>query len=83
MVYIFTTWLADKRRIGWRFLGAGFEVYWYGIFIVGGIAFGGVVVSLFSGGTGTAVFRQSVPVTVQNKPISALALPAEIEQHPH
>lgn len=62
-------------------LGAGFEVYWYGIFIVGGIALGAYVVSCLAAERGTAVFRQSVPVIIQNKPISALALPAEIEQH--
>lgn len=62
-------------------LGDGFEVYWYGICIVGGIALGAYVVSCLAGDRGTAVFRQQVPVKIQNKPISSLQLPEEIEQH--
>lgn len=59
-------------------LGQGFEVYWYGIWIVGGIALGAYVVSCLADGRGTAVFRQQVPTAIQQKPIAILELPDEI-----
>ncbi len=59
-------------------LGQGFEVYWYGIWIVGGIALGAYVVSCLADGRGTAFFRQQVPTAIQQKPIAILELPDEI-----
>ncbi|MFO7683042.1 MAG: prolipoprotein diacylglyceryl transferase [Chloroflexota bacterium] len=59
-------------------LGQGFEVYWYGIWIVGGIALGAYVVSRLAEGRGTAVFRQQVPTAIQQKPIDILDLPDDI-----
>jgi hypothetical protein len=59
-------------------LGQGFEVYWYGIWIVGGIALGAYVVSRLAEGRGTAVFSQQVPTAIQQKPIAILDLPDDI-----
>ena len=61
-------------------LGGGFDVYWYGICIVGGIALGAYVVSQLALERGTAVFQQHVPPAIQSRPLTDLDLPDEITQ---
>ena len=61
-------------------LGGGFDVYWYGICIVGGIGLGAYVVSQLALERGTAVFQQHVPPNLQSRPLADLNLPAEINQ---
>lgn len=59
-------------------LGGGFDVYWYGICIVGGIGLGAYVVSQLALERGTAVFHQHVPHSLQTRPLADLDLPEEI-----
>ena len=61
-------------------LGAGFEVYWYGICIVGGIALGAYVVSRLAEERGTAVFTKEVRFNIRKQPLSVLDLPDELAQ---
>ena len=61
-------------------LGAGFEVYWYGICIVGGIALGAFVVSRLAEERGTAVFTKEVRYNIRKQPLSVLDLPEELTQ---
>ncbi|MCA9874522.1 MAG: prolipoprotein diacylglyceryl transferase [Anaerolineales bacterium] len=61
-------------------LGTGFQVYWYGICIVSGIALGAYVVSRLANERGTAVFNQEVPASSQQTTLNALKLPRKITQ---
>ncbi|MBE2220861.1 MAG: prolipoprotein diacylglyceryl transferase [Anaerolineae bacterium] len=61
-------------------LGSGFEVYWYGICIVGGIALGAYVVSRLADERGTAVFTKEVRFNIRKQPLSILDLPEELSQ---
>lgn len=55
-----------------------FDVFWYGIWIVGGIALGSWVVASLATERAEKVFEQTVPRKVQQRPLSALELPDEI-----
>lgn len=57
----------------------GFEVYWYGVWITGGIALGAYVVSRLMYERGAASFNNHVPAHLQKKPLTSLELPAEIQ----
>jgi len=61
-------------------LGSGFDVYWYGICIVGGIGLGAYVVSRLALERGTAVFQQNVPANLQARPLTDLDLPEDINK---
>lgn len=56
-----------------------FDVFWYGIWIVGGIALGSWVVASLARERGEAVFRKIVPYKIRQRPLSSLELPDEIE----
>ncbi|PID84901.1 MAG: prolipoprotein diacylglyceryl transferase [Chloroflexi bacterium] len=58
----------------------GFEVYWYGICIVGGIALGASVVSRLAEERGTAVFMKVVPSHIRQQPLHSLNLPEALGQ---
>ena len=55
-------------------------VYWYGIWIVGGISLGAVVISQLAKERMLALFAETVPVDVQQRAISSLNLAEEIEK---
>ncbi|MCA9932823.1 MAG: prolipoprotein diacylglyceryl transferase [Anaerolineales bacterium] len=55
-----------------------FDIYWYGIWIVGGIALGAYVVSELAGERATAVFNQHISPSTQQISLSELDLPDEI-----
>jgi phosphatidylglycerol---prolipoprotein diacylglyceryl transferase len=57
-----------------------FDVFWYGIWIVGGIALGSWVVASLAEERGIKVFNQSVPWKIRQRPLSAIDLPQEISQ---
>jgi len=61
-------------------IGSGFEVYWYGICIVSGIALGAYVVSRLAAERGTAVFNKEVRYKIRKQPLTILGLPEEISQ---
>lgn len=57
-----------------------FDVYWYGIWIVGGIALGSWVVASLAKERGEKVFRKSVPYKLRERPLNSLELPDEVAQ---
>ena len=54
-------------------------VYWYGIWIVGGISLGAYVISQLARGRMLAVFEATVPAAVRQRAIATLNLSDEIE----
>ncbi|MBK7916086.1 MAG: prolipoprotein diacylglyceryl transferase [Chloroflexi bacterium] len=67
------------NRVAFSF-GGGFDVYWYGLCIVGGIALGAFVVADLALRRGTAVFQEHVPAAIRARSLADLALPEEIHQ---
>ena len=57
-----------------------FSVYWYGIFIVRGIALGAYVVSDLASDRAIRLFTQSVSAKIQSVAITALNFPETIQQ---
>ncbi len=57
-----------------------FDVYWYGIWIVSGIALGCWVVASLAADRARHLFVQTVPKDIQNQPLSYLGLPEDLEQ---
>ncbi|MCB9445124.1 MAG: prolipoprotein diacylglyceryl transferase [Ardenticatenaceae bacterium] len=57
-----------------------FDIYWYGIWIVGGIALGAYVITRLAKSRGEAVFEAKVPAVVRERPLTDLDLPDEIQQ---
>ncbi|MBX3059108.1 MAG: prolipoprotein diacylglyceryl transferase [Anaerolineae bacterium] len=53
-------------------------IFWYGIFIVGGIALGGYVVSRLANERAVALFNEVVPASVQGQDTAVLGLSAEL-----
>lgn len=53
----------------------GLPVYWYGIFIVGGIALGATIVSRLAWQRWRETFLESVPDSIRQLPITAVSLP--------
>lgn len=73
-------WLAGYMpgRVALRIAALDFDIYWYGVWIVGGIALGAFVVAELARARATAVFQQHVPLAVRQIPLTALDLPDEI-----
>ncbi len=67
-------------RVAIHIPGLNFDVFWYGIWIVGGIALGAYVISRLARERAVALFDAHVPATLRQKPVSDLALPDEIQQ---
>ena len=57
-----------------------FDIYWYGIWIITGIALGCWVVAALASERAQAVFVQSVPEDVRRQPLAFLGLPQDIEE---
>ena len=57
-----------------------FDVYWYGIWIVGGIALGSWVVANLANERGIKIFHNNVPWKVRQRPLKDLKFPQEIKQ---
>lgn len=55
-----------------------FDVFWYGIWIVGGIALGCWVVASLARERGERLFRQTVPIKLRKRPLTSLDVPDEI-----
>lgn len=68
------------NRVAISIPALNFDVYWYGIWIVGGIALGAYVITRLTLSRGEAVLQQTVPVEVRQRPLSDLDLPDEIQQ---
>jgi phosphatidylglycerol---prolipoprotein diacylglyceryl transferase len=67
-------------RAALRIPSLNFDIYWYGIWIVGGIALGCGVAAYLARLRGVAVFEAAVPLTVRQKSVAELDLPDEIGQ---
>jgi phosphatidylglycerol:prolipoprotein diacylglycerol transferase len=67
-------------RVFIRIAPLKFDVYWYGVCIVGGIGLGSYVVSRLVLERGTLLFTEQVPRSLQRKPLASLKLPGEIER---
>ncbi|HET6447339.1 MAG TPA: prolipoprotein diacylglyceryl transferase [candidate division Zixibacteria bacterium] len=57
-----------------------FDIYWYGIIIVAGIALGAYVTSKLAGERAEQTFQEEVRADIRRVPISALELPLELER---
>ncbi len=55
-----------------------FEVFWYAVVIVSGIALGAYVIAQLAQEKAQEVFARTVPKVVRERPLSALTLPEEI-----
>lgn len=80
---LYITHLATGKtpsRVAIHIPGLNFDVFWYGIWIVGGIALGAYVISRLAQERALASFNAHVSAQIQQKPISDLTLPDEILQ---
>ncbi len=66
-------------RVAWHIAPLNFDIYWYGIWIVGGIALGAYVVAGLARERATAVFHHHVPANLRQIPLTDLDLPDEIQ----
>ena len=57
-----------------------FDIFWYGIFIVGGIALGTLVTSRLAAERAELTMKEYVPSKIRRRPLSSLELPDEISQ---
>ncbi len=60
--------------------GVDLPIFWYGIFIVGGIILGALVVAKLAEERARRVFATAVPLAIQNRAITALKLKESIRQ---
>jgi phosphatidylglycerol:prolipoprotein diacylglycerol transferase len=56
-----------------------FDVFWYGIFIIGGVALGSYVTARLAAERANELFDETVPQKLQGLPTTRLDLPAEIQ----
>ncbi len=57
-----------------------FDIFWYGIWIVGGIALGCWVVASLARERGERLFRKTVPIKLRKRPLTTLNVPEEIAE---
>lgn len=67
-------------RVAFRISIFNFDVFWYGVIIVTGIALGTYVTSKVAANRADWVFQKHVPSSVQALPITKLSLPKEISK---
>ena len=65
-------------RVAFRISSFNFDVFWYGVIIVSGIALGTFVTSKVAIGRAEWEYKKHVPPRIQAQPISKLDLPNEI-----
>lgn len=68
------------NRVFFHFAPLDFDIYWYGVCIVGGIALGAFVVSRLVEQRATAIFEARVPKAWRNRSLSRLKLPEEMHR---
>ena len=78
LYHLVTGFTPDRVAVPIPFLGI--DVYWYGIFIVGGIMLGAYVVSRLALERALPIFDEHVPLSLRRRPLSDLNLPDEIQQ---
>ncbi len=67
-------------RVAIHIPGLDFDIFWYGIWIIGGIALGSYVVTRLARERALALLNKHVPARLQQKSIVDLNLPEEIIQ---
>ena len=65
-------------RVALRIEALGFDVFWYGIWIVGGIALGSWVVASLAEGRAEELFTATVPDRIRRIPLASLSPPAAL-----
>lgn len=65
-------------RAAFRIPVVNLEVYWYGIWIVGGIALGSFVVASLARERAEGIFARTVPAVVRKRAVAVLELPDEM-----
>ena len=78
LVHLSTGWTPD--RVAFDIPGFNLPVYWYGICIVGGIALGAWVIAEIAEQRATAVFQNSIPQTVRERPLDSTPLSPSIQE---
>ena len=78
LVHVRTGFTPDRVAVSIEALG--FDIYWYGIIITGGIALGAYVVSRLALERARRTMMRRVPAAVRNESLSALDLPEEIRR---
>lgn len=71
---------ATPNRVFIHIAPIGFDIFWYGVCIMGGIALGTYVVSRLVRERALASFDETVPQSLKEKDLSTLSLPAEIKR---
>jgi phosphatidylglycerol:prolipoprotein diacylglycerol transferase len=77
-IYHLTTGYTPDR-VAWQLPGVALDIYWYAICIVVGMALGAFVVARVARERALAIWRQTVPVEVRERPLASLALPEEMQ----
>ena len=67
------------HRVAFEIPGLGIEVFWYGLWIVGGMALAAYVVAYLLAERMAEVFASHVPMALQERPLQDLDLPDDIE----
>ncbi|HCB49364.1 MAG TPA: prolipoprotein diacylglyceryl transferase [Chloroflexi bacterium] len=67
-------------RIAFQIEVFNFSIFWYGIFIVGGIAMGSWVTARLAAERAQFDFKEHVPPDLRKRPLKALKLPEEIQR---
>jgi phosphatidylglycerol:prolipoprotein diacylglycerol transferase len=68
------------NRVALHIEALDFDIYWYGIWIIGGVALGCWIVASLASERARTVFEQAVPEEIQQQPLSYLGLPEELAQ---
>ncbi|MGH2537247.1 MAG: prolipoprotein diacylglyceryl transferase [Candidatus Promineifilaceae bacterium] len=65
-------------RVALRLDFIDFDVFWYGIIIVGGVVLGAWVVAHLAAERAAQLFAETVPIEVRERPVARLPLPAKV-----
>lgn len=77
LAHLFTGYMPD--RVAWHIVALDLDLYWYGVWIVGGISLGAFVVAQLVQERGQAMLETAVPAEIRAMPLSLLPLPTEIQ----
>jgi phosphatidylglycerol:prolipoprotein diacylglycerol transferase len=68
------------NRVALHIEALDFDIYWYGIWIIGGVVLGCWVVASLASNRALAVFDRTVPLEIQKQQLSYLGLSEEMQQ---
>jgi phosphatidylglycerol:prolipoprotein diacylglycerol transferase len=81
IIHLFTG--VTPGRVAIHIPALNFDVYWYGIWIVGGMALGAYTITRLAQNRGEKVWQEQVPEAVRQRPLTDLDLPEEIQNILH